>query len=157
MKKIFLLLLMAAPMVSVVAQRDDVYQQTTQLRQVECVVEEDENGDFIYDVVEENACFPGGDEELMRWLSQNIQYPSSCLEKRVQGRVIVSFIVKPNGSVGNVKVVRSPDENLSKEAVRLVKSMPKWKPARIGKKTVSAVFNLPIMFRIIKETGTYRE
>lgn len=149
MKKILILLLfMAVPMLSVVAQVDDFFPGETDLNGVECVVEEDENGDLIYDVVLENACFPGGDAELMRWLYQNIQYPSACLKERIQGRVIVSFIIKPNGSVGEVKVLRSPDEILSKEAVRLVKSMPKWKPARIGKKRVSSKFNLPILFSI---------
>ena len=117
-------------MASVVAQVDAPLSGVTNLKQVDCFVQEGENGDLIYDVVHENACFPGGDAELMRWLSQNIEYPSTCLKERVQGRVIVSFIIKPNGSAGKVKVVRSPDENLSKEAVRLVKSMPKWKPAR---------------------------
>ena len=117
-------------MASVVAQVDAPLSGVTNLKQVDCFVQEDENGDLIYDVVHENACFPGGDAELMRWLSQNIEYPSTCLKERVQGRVIVSFIIKPNGSAGKVKVVRSPDENLSKVAVRLVKSMPKWKPVR---------------------------
>lgn len=140
---------MAAPMVSVVAQVDDSFPEVTRvLNEVACIVEEDKNGELIYDVIEEAASFHGGDVELMRWLSRNIQYPSSCLQERIQGRVIVSFIIKPNGSVGKVKVLRSPDENLSKEAVRLVKSMPKWKPARLGKKAVSSRFTLPIMFLI---------
>ena len=104
--------------------------------------------DRVYDVVEENASFPGGDEECMKWLRKNIRYPSICQEQGVQGRVIVAFVVNRDGSIVDVKVVRSPDENLSEEAIRVVKLMPKWKPARQGNKTVRSRFNLPVMFRL---------
>ena len=102
----------------------------------------------VYDVVEENASFPGGDAECMKWLQQNIKYPSICQEQGVQGRVIVAFVVNRDGSIVDVKVVRSPDDHLSEEAVRVVKLMPKWKPARQGNKTVRSRFNLPVMFRL---------
>jgi protein TonB len=91
---------------------------------------EEVDDDRVYDVVEENASFPGGDEECMKWLRKNIRYPSICQEQGVQGRVIVAFVVNRDGSIVDVKVVRSPDENLSEEAIRVVKLMPKWKPAR---------------------------
>lgn len=109
---------------------------------------EEVDDDRVYDVVEENASFPGGDEECMKWLQKNIKYPSICQEQSVQGRVIVAFVVNRDGSIVDVKVVRSPDENLSKEAIRVVKMMPKWKPARQGNKTVRSRFNLPVMFRL---------
>lgn len=109
---------------------------------------EEVDDDRVYDVVEENASFPGGDEECMKWLRKNIRYPSICQEQGVQGRVIVAFVVNRDGSIVDVKVVRSPDENLSEEAIRVVKLMPKWKPARQGNKTVRSRFNLPVMFRL---------
>ncbi|MBR2457793.1 MAG: energy transducer TonB [Bacteroidaceae bacterium] len=109
---------------------------------------EEVDDDRVYDVVEENASFPGGDAECMKWLQQNIKYPSICQEQGVQGRVIVAFVVNRDGSIVDVKVVRSPDEHLSEEAVRVVKLMPKWKPARQGNKTVRSRFNLPVMFRL---------
>lgn len=111
-------------------------------------VVEEVDDDRVYDVVEENASFPGGDTECMKWLQKNIKYPSICQEQGVQGRVIVAFVVNRDGSIVDVKVVRSPDENLSNEAVRVVKMMPKWKPARQGNKTVRSRFNLPVMFRL---------
>ena len=109
---------------------------------------EEVDDDRIYDAVEENASFPGGDEECMKWLKKNIKYPSICQEQGVQGRVIVAFVVNRDGSIVDVKVVRSPDEHLSEEAMRVVKMMPKWKPARQGNKTVRSRFNLPVMFRL---------
>jgi len=104
--------------------------------------------DKIFDVVEQNAQFPGGDEACYKWLSENIKYPAICQEQGIQGRVFVSFVVNKDGSIVDVKVMRSPDDNLSKEAERVVKLMPKWKPARQGNKTVRSRFNLPVMFRL---------
>ena len=102
------------------------------------VVEADDD-DRIYEMVEENAQFPGGEAECFKWLSEHIKYPSICQEQGVQGRV---------GSIVDVKTLRTPDPNLAKEAERVVKMMPKWKPARQGNKTVRSRFNLPVMFRL---------
>lgn len=111
------------------------------------VVEVDED-DRIFDIVEENAQFPGGDAECLKWIAKNLKYPSICQEQGVQGRVMVRFVVNRDGSIVDVETVRSPDPNLSKEAERVVKMMPKWKPARQGNKTVRSRFNLPVMFRL---------
>ena len=111
------------------------------------VVEVDDD-DRIYEVVEENAQFPGGDEACMKWLAEHLKYPAICQEQGVQGRVFVSFVVNKDGSIVDVEIKRSPDNNLSKEAERVVKSMPKWKPARQGNRTVRSRFNLPVMFRL---------
>ena len=111
------------------------------------IVEVDDD-DRIYEMVEENAQFPGGDQACYEWLSKNIKYPSICAEQGVQGRVILNFVVNRDGSITEVKVLRSPDPNLSKEAERVVKLLPKWKPARQGNKTVRARFTLPVMFRL---------
>ncbi|MCQ2222914.1 MAG: TonB family protein [Bacteroidaceae bacterium] len=111
-------------------------------------VVENVDDDKIFDVVEQNAQFPGGEEACYQWLSKNIKYPSICQEQGIQGRVFVSFVVNKDGSIVDVKVMRSPDDNLSKEAERVVKLMPKWKPARQGNKTVRSRFNLPVMFRL---------
>ena len=111
------------------------------------VVEVDDD-ERIYEVVEENAQFPGGDEACMKWLAEHLKYPSICQEQGVQGRVFLKFVVNRDGSIVDVEIVRSPDPNLSKEAERVVKMMPKWKPARQGNKTVRARFNLPVNFRL---------
>ena len=111
------------------------------------VVENDDD-DRIFETVEENAQFPGGDEACMKWLQDHIKYPQICIEQNVQGRVQVSFVVNRDGSIVDVKVLRSPDPNLSKEAERVVKMMPKWKPAKQNNKTVRSRFNLPVNFRL---------
>lgn len=107
-----------------------------------------EEDDRIYDQVEENAQFPGGDSALYSWLSRNIQFPVGCQKEGVQGRVIVSFVVNKDGSIVDEEIVRSPDKRLSQEALRVVRLMPKWKPAQLGNKTVRSRFRLPIMFRM---------
>ncbi|MBR3513210.1 MAG: energy transducer TonB [Bacteroidaceae bacterium] len=111
-------------------------------------VREDSDDDRIFEVVEQNAEFPGGDEACYKWLSDHIKYPSIAQEQGIQGRVFVSFVVNKDGSIVDVKIMRSPDPSLSKEAERVVKDMPRWKPARQGNKPVRSRFNLPVMFRL---------
>jgi protein TonB len=111
------------------------------------VVEADDD-DRIYDVAEQNAEFPGGEEACMKWLHDHIKYPSICQDQGVQGRVYIGFVVNRDGSIVDVKVVKSPDANLSKEAERVVKLMPKWRPAKQGNKTVRQRYNLPVNFRL---------
>lgn len=111
------------------------------------VVEADDD-DRIHDIVEQNASFPGGEEACLKWLADNLKYPSICREQGVQGRVTVQFVVNRDGTIVDVEILRSPDENLSKEAERAVKAMPKWQPARQGNKTVRSRFRLPVTFRL---------
>ena len=84
----------------------------------------------VFDVVEEMPSFPGGQAALMQYLASNIKYPVVAQENGVQGRVIVSFVVERDGSISDVKVARSVDPSLDREAQRVVKSMPKWKPGK---------------------------
>ena len=109
---------------------------------------ENSDDDTIHEVVEENAQFPGGDDACTQWLASHLQYPESAAEQGIQGRVVVSFVVNTDGSIVDIKVFRAPDPSLAKEAVRIVQSMPKWKPARQGNKVVRSRFNLPINFRL---------
>jgi len=111
------------------------------------VVEADDD-DRIYEMVEENAQFPGGDEAYMKWCSEHVKYPSICQEQGVQGRVMVAFVVNKDGSLEDFKVVQSKDDNLSKEALRALKTMPKWKPGRMGNKPVRMRFVAPVTFRL---------
>lgn len=111
-------------------------------------IDQQETDSLVYNVVDENADFPRGTEACMKWLSRNIKYPEICEKLGIQGRVIVKFVVERDGSICDVKVIRSPDENLSAEAVRVVNSMPKWKPAKFAGKTVRSRFYLPILFRL---------
>lgn len=102
----------------------------------------------IYDVVETLAEFPGGRKECMKFLAENVKYPDECIKQRIQGVVIVSFVVNKEGDVEEIKTVRSPNPTLAKEAERVVKLMPKWKPAMQDGKKVRCRFKLPVNFRL---------
>lgn len=112
------------------------------------VVEQVDDERIYESGVEEDAQFPGGPDACMKWLSSHIKYPQLCQEQGVQGRVIVSFVVNKDGSIVDVKVLRKPDDQLADEAVRVVKTMPKWKPARMDHKPVRCRFTLPVVFRL---------
>ena len=94
------------------------------------------------------ASFPGGNAALMKFLNANVHYPVNAQENGVQGRVIVSFIVKRDGSLTDVRIARSVDPNLDREAMRVVKSMPRWIPAKENGVNVESEFNVPVSFRL---------
>ena len=102
----------------------------------------------VFDVVEEQPSFPGGQGALMQWLSDNIKYPVIAAENGVPGRVIVQFVVSKTGSISDVKVVRGVDPSLDREAVRVVSQMPKWTPGRQNGTTVNVRYTLPVTFRL---------
>ncbi len=102
----------------------------------------------IFDVVEQQPSFPGGQTALLQWLQQNIHYPPVAEENGIQGRVVVSFVVEPDGSITNVQVVRGVDPSLDKEAVRVTKAMPKWQPGKQNGQAVRVKYNLPVQFRL---------
>lgn len=103
---------------------------------------------LIHETPEVMASYPGGDDALYKWLYDHIKYPSRAQDQGIQGRVMVKFVVEKDGSIGRAEITRSPDEDLSNEALRVIKMMPKWKPARQGTRTVRSYFNLPVMFRL---------
>ncbi len=102
----------------------------------------------VFDMVEEMPSFPGGPAALMQFLQSNTHYPEVAQENGVQGRVTVSFVVEKDGSITDVQVARSADPSLDKEAVRVVKSMPRWTPGRQNGSTVRVKFNVPVTFRL---------
>ena len=102
----------------------------------------------VFDVVEVMPSFPGGNGALMSYLSSNVKYPVVAQENGVQGRVIVSFVVERDGSISDVKVVRSVDPSLDREAARVVKSMPKWNPGKQNGSAVRVKYNVPVSFRL---------
>ena len=103
----------------------------------------------IYEICEKSPEFPDGMTALMKYLATNTHYPDDAREKNIQGRAIIGFIVKSDGSISEIKVVKSSgNESLDKEAMRVVNLMPKWKPGTQGGKNVNVRFCLPIMFRL---------
>ncbi|MBP5680900.1 MAG: energy transducer TonB [Bacteroidales bacterium] len=106
------------------------------------------DSDSVFTIADEMTEFPGGDVALMNYIKQNLRYPALAGEMGFQGRVTLSFIVERDGSISNIEVLRTPAEELSKEAIRVVQSMPKWKPGRIKGTPVRMKYILPMTFRI---------
>lgn len=114
----------------------------------EIVVEEKKEVEQVFNAVEQMPQFPGGDAELMKYISSNIKYPTMAMENNIQGRVVVQFVVTKSGKIGEVKVVRSKDPDLDKEAVRVVKSLPNFIPGKMNGQAVNVWYTLPITFKL---------
>lgn len=106
------------------------------------------NRNRVYDVVEQMPSFPGGISGLRTYLNQNIRYPAEAQENCVQGRVVVSFVVGKDGHISDVTVLRSVDPSLDKEAVRVIRNMPRWTPGKQGGELVKVRYNVPVSFRL---------
>ena len=102
----------------------------------------------VFDVVEQMPSFPGGNAALMNYLGQNIKYPVIAEENGIQGRVIVQFVVGKDGHISDVRVAKSVDPSLDKEAVRVVKGMPRWIPGKQNGQAVTVRYTLPVTFRL---------
>ena len=106
----------------------------------------DENG--VYQVCEEMPEFPGGMAECMKYLSKNINYPEDCKKEGIQGRVIVQFVVDKDGSIKDPTIARGVHPSLDKEALRVLSSMPNWKPGKQKGEAVKVKYTIPVMFRL---------
>lgn len=102
----------------------------------------------IFTVVEQMPMYPGGDAALMGYLRDNIHYPTVAAENGVQGRVVVGFVVERDGSITDVKILRGVDPSLDREAMRVVKSMPKWTPGKQNGSAVRVKYQVPVSFRL---------
>lgn len=104
----------------------------------------------IYDFVDETAEFPGGMIELKKYLAEHIKYPQTAVEMGLEGKCYLTFVVSENGYISNVKVKRGVTDckECDEEAVRVVKSMPKWKPGKVNGKDVNSTFSLPVTFKL---------
>ena len=109
---------------------------------------EEEDDDEFFMVVENMPEFPGGDLGLMKYIQRNVKYPPIAKEYNITGKVYVSFIVDKSGAVTNVKIVRGVDKNLDAEALRVVKSLPKYKPGKQRGQPVRVMFTIPINFTL---------
>ncbi len=100
----------------------------------------------VFEVVEKMPEFPGGKQGMLNWLKKNIRYPKEALKKKIEGRVIVTFVVNEKGKVVEPTIVRGIDPLLDNEALRLIKQMPKWKPGEEKGEPVRVKFTLPVPF-----------
>lgn len=104
--------------------------------------------DSVYAFTEEPPKFPGGDVSLNKFLSVNIRYPEKARREHIEGKALIKFVVTEDGSVSNVTVVRSVSPEIDAEAVRVIKLLPKFEPARQNGKQVKTYFNIPVSFRL---------
>jgi len=102
----------------------------------------------VFEVVEQMPTFPGGDAALLKYLSDNIHYPTVAAENGVQGRVVIGFVVEKDGSITDVNVMKSRDPSLDREAMRVVKSMPKWIPGKQNGSNVRVKYQVPVTFKL---------
>lgn len=121
---------------------------TTVAKYTPPVEDEDVQEQQIFMVVEDMPQFPGGMGALMKFLASHIEYPALAKESGIQGRVFINFVVEPNGNIDHVKVLRGIGGGCDEEAVRVVKSMPKWIPGKQRGKPVRVSFNLPVKFTL---------
>lgn len=102
----------------------------------------------IFEAVEQQAQFPGGQAALMRWLGNNIKYPELAQQNNIEGRVTVKFTVEKDGSISNPVIAKGVDKDLDREAIRVVKKMPKWQPGKNNGVAVRSYFYLPVVFKL---------
>jgi periplasmic protein TonB len=121
--------------------------EVTQI-QIAQTVEKEKEEEKIFVVVEEMPEFPGGELALRKYIASAIKYPTVAQENGIQGTVFVSFVVDRDGGVSNVKIVRGVDPSVDKEAMRVVSSLPKWKPGKQRGKPVRVSYSVPIHFQL---------
>ena len=110
--------------------------------------EEEEAAQQIFTVVEEMPEFPGGMNELLKYLAKSIKYPVIAQENGISGRVVLSFVIEKDGTLTNIEVLQAPDRSLSEEAVRVLETSPKWEPGMQSNKAVRVKYTLPVDFQI---------
>ena len=111
-------------------------------------VEEEPQEEEVFMVVEDQPEFPGGTAALLEYLRKNIKYPAICRENNIQGRVLVTFIVNKDGAIVEPEVVKSVNPSLDKEALRVISTMPNWKPGSQRGKPVRVKYTVPVNFRL---------
>ncbi len=112
------------------------------------------NSKDVFVAVEQQAEYPGGLQELMKYLVENVKYPEEAVKNNVQGNVIVKFVVSKTGKIRDAQVLKSVDPELDKEAIRVIESMPAWIPAKNNGEAVDSYFNLPVSFKLRSDAET---
>jgi len=136
--------LMTADQAQVEVKNEDVQVQ----EQVQEEVKEEEAPVEVFVVVEEMPTFPGGDAELMKYITTNTVYPDIAKENNIQGRVIIRFCVTYKGAVDQVSILKGVDPSLNDEAIRVIKTLPTWKPGKQGGKPVNVWYSVPVLFQL---------
>lgn len=133
-------------------QLSDIMSQATPIEELDPIINPEDT--VIFPVVEFMPEFPGGAVELMNYISRNVRYPAEALAAGIEGRVTTVFIVEKDGTLSNIRVLRGVEPSLDTEALRVIHSMPVWKPGRQGDKPVRSRFTVPVRFSIQGKTAT---
>ena len=128
---------------------------TESLAEMRAIAPASDNKAFT--AVEKLAEFPGGIEAMMKWLQYNVKYPKEAEKAGEQGKAVVKFTVNKDGSISNATIIKSVSPSIDKEALRVVTSMPKWKPAENGGKKVACWYALPVSFRLAPDKETTKK
>jgi periplasmic protein TonB len=123
-------------------QKEDVQKKETK-KDTEAPVDNQ-----LYTIVEEMPSFPGGEQGLMEYLSKNLRYPFTALDKKIENIVICIFFIEKDGSINQAEVIQSVNPLLDKEALRVIRTLPRWKPARQHGKPIRVKYILPVSFRL---------
>ena len=132
----------------IVTEEEVVEEQKEEELKVDTPVDEVEDEVKALNEIDELPVFPGGNAQLIKWLTQNLKYPESAKSDKVGGKVIVEFVVNANGSVSDVKLVKNVEPRLDSEALRVVRMMPVWKAGMLGGKPCRTLVKLPIVFKL---------
>lgn len=138
----------ASESMDAISEMDEPVSENASEDPVEAELPSDKERGEVYVAVEKQAEFPGGIQALMQWLSMNVRYPEDAMKNDAQGRVIVKFVVNPDGSISDPTVLKSVEPLLDQEAIRVVMAMPKWEAAENNGQKVASYFNLPIAFKL---------
>ena len=124
-------------------------QPVKESEEIKAAMKPDKNG--VYQIVEEMPSFPGGEQKLMEYVAKNLIYPQEARDKGIDGRVFIGMVIEKDGSVSNVKVLRGIGGGCDEEAVRVIKSMPKWKPGMMKGEPVPVSYQIPINFKLAEK------
>jgi protein TonB len=113
------------------------------------VIEEPTVTEKVFEFVEQRPEFPGGEKELMKYITKNLKFPEMAKEINTSGTVVVKFVVSKTGTVENVMIVRSPSTLFNQAAIDVFKNMPQWKPGKMNGRAVSVYFTIPIKFQLL--------
>lgn len=138
--------LMTADQASVEVQDSEVIEEIVQIAEEVEEIEKEENEPFY--VVEEMPMFPGGDAAIQAYIGENVVYPEVAKENNIQGRVIVKFCVTPTGQVDQVSILKGVDPELDTEVIRVVRTLPRFKPGKQGGKPVPVWHTIPVFFKL---------
>lgn len=127
---------------------DDLTKPDVPVAKVVVQDEEEVVEEEIFTVVEKQPSFPGGEEEMFKYLYSNIKYPQAAKENSITGRVFLTFVVEKDGSIANARILRDIGGGCGQEALRVVKSMPRWSPGEQRGRPVRVQFNLPVSFEL---------